>query len=166
MPDKLKKTKHKGGRPSVPKQTENEKKCLVYYEDYKSAGYAALQLNLNRQTVEKYYQKFRAKEIEETNEEFIKRQHVTKIMVVTKMDLMIGKAQAQIKRFETLLGETGDVSPEGINIERLLQKSITDMTALEQQKAELEMTPTLDLHIAAEIEKKYAKFNEENSIVK
>lgn len=138
---------------------------MVYYEDYKSAGYAAEQLGLNRHTVEKYYQKFRSKEIEESNAEFIKRQHVTKIMVVTKMDKMIAESQAQIDRFKSLLTEA-DASPEGINFERLLQKSITDMTALEQQKAELEMTPTLDLHIAAEIEKKYAKFNEEDSITK
>jgi hypothetical protein len=156
----------KAGRKGKAKESANEIKALAYYEDYKSAGYAALQLDLNRHTVERYYTKFRAKEIEQTNEEFIKRQHVTKTMVVTKMDIMIAKAQKQIARFESLIGDEGDVTPEGINFERLLQKSITDMTALEQQKAELEMTPTLDLHIAAEIEKKYAKFNEENSIIK
>jgi len=155
----------KAGRKGKAKESANKIKALAYYEDYKSAGYTAKQLDLNRHTVERYFTDFAAKEINQTNEEFIARQHVVKKMVIEKMDEMIDIAQAQVDRFTGLLTEA-DTSPEGINIERLLQKSITDMTALQQQKAELEMTPTLDLHIAAEIEKKYAKFNEENSIVK
>lgn len=155
----------KAGRKGKAKESANKIKALAYYEDYKSAGYAAKQLDLNRHTIERYFTEFANKEINQTNAEFIARQHVVKKMVIVKMDEMIVIAEAQIERFTSQLPES-DTSPEGINYERLLQKSITDMTALEQQKAELEMTPTLDLHIAAEIEKKYAKFNEENSITK
>ena len=80
-------------------------------------------------------------------------------MVLSKIDKFIVKAHNQINRFEKLLGD-GDVSPEGINIERLLQKSITDVNSLYQQKASLEMTPTLDIHIQSEIEKKFGHISE------
>lgn len=163
MPDKPINTKHKGGRPSRPKQTKNEKDCLAYYEDYKSAGYAAKLLQLNRQTVEKYFQKFAAQEIEVTNEMFIQRQRATKIRVLLKIDELITKSQAQIDRVE--LSDT-DYSTEGVNQERLLQKSLTDMNQLLQDKAAIEMTPTLDIHIEAELDKKYGKPSESNPIRK
>jgi hypothetical protein len=51
-------------------------------------------------------------------------------------------------------------------MERLLQKSITDLNSLYQDKASIEMSPTLDIHIEAEIEKKYGQPDENNSIIK
>lgn len=163
MTDKPNKTKHKGGRPSAPKQTLNEKKSLEYYEDFKSAGYAAKKLGLNRQTVEKYYQKFRAMEIEETNTEFIQRQRAAKAHTIEKLDEIAEKMESQINRV-TL--EDTDYTTEGVNQERLLQKSLSDAASLYQQKADMEMTPTLDIHIDAEIEKKYGEYNEANAISK
>lgn len=163
MTDKLKNTKQKGGRPSKPKQTKNELDCLTYYEDYKSSGYTAKLLGLNRQTVEKYFQKFAAKEIEVTNEMFIQRQRATKIRVIAKIDDLITRSQAQIDR--VTLSDT-DYSTEGVNQERLLQKSITDMNQLLQDKAAIEMTPTLDIHIEAELDKKYGQPSESNKLRK
>ena len=163
MTDKLKNTKQKGGRPSRPKQTKNEKDCLEQYEDYKSAGYAAKLLGLNRQTVEKYFQAFAAKEIEVTNEMFIQRQRATKARVLEKIDDLINRSQAQINRV-TIEGQ--DYSTEGVNMERLLQKSITDMNQLLQDKAAIEMTPTLDIHIEAELDKKYGQPSESNKLRK
>lgn len=157
----------KRGRPSKPRQAENEKNCLEYYEDFKSAGYTAKKLKLNRHTVEEYYQKFAAKEIEETNKEFIANQRATKRRVLSKIDGLIDKAQHQIERCESLLDdENPEITPEAINFEKILQKSITDLNSLYQQRADIEMTPTLDIHIEAEIEKKYGEFNETNAITK
>jgi hypothetical protein len=162
MPDKVEKTRLKG-RPSKPKQTKIEKDCLEHYENYESAGYAAQLLGLNRHTVEKYFQNFAAKEIEITNEMFIQRQRATKARVLIKLDGLIAKLKAQIDRVE--LSDT-DYSTEGVNQERLLQKSITDMNQLIQDKAAIEMTPTLDIHIEAELDKKYGQPSESNPIRK
>jgi len=151
------------GKTATPKQTANEVKCMEYYEDFKSAGFAALKLGLHRHTVEKYYQKFRAKEIEETNEGFIQRQRAAKAQTVVKLDIIADQMEDQIKRV-TL--ESTDYTTEGVNQERLLQKSLTDAASLYQQKADMEMTPTLDIHISAEIEKKYGEYNEANAITK
>jgi hypothetical protein len=153
----------KRGRPSKPKQTKIEKDCLEHYENYESAGYAASQLKLNRHTVESYFQKFAAKEIEVTNEMFIQRQRATKARVLVKLDGLIALSKAQIER--VTLSDT-DYSTEGVNQERLLQKSITDLNNLYQDKASIEMTPTLDIHIEAEIEKKYGQPSKDNSIRK
>jgi hypothetical protein len=146
-------------RPSKNTQTANEKKCIIFYEDYKSAGYAAKKLELNRHTVEKYYQKFAAKEIEETNKSFIEKQRATKNRVIEKMDELIEEGREQLKRCKGMLGSDGDNSTEGINFERILQKCVIDLSNLYQQKAEIEMTPTLDIHIAAEIEKRYGELS-------
>jgi DNA-binding transcriptional regulator YhcF (GntR family) len=154
---------NRGGKESSPKQSDNEKKSLVFYEKYLSAGYAAKELGLHRHTVEKYYQKFRNQEIEETTADFIKRQKSVKARVLERIDDLIMKAQAQVTRCE--LSET-DYTPEGIQMERLLQKSITDLNSLYQDKASIEMSPTLDIHIEAEIEKKYGQPDENNSIIK
>lgn len=154
---------NKAGRPSKPKQTKIEKDCLEHYENYESAGYAAEQLKLNRHTVEAYFQKFAALEIEVTNEMFIQRQRATKARVLGKMDELIAKCKAQIDR--VTLSDT-DYSTEGVNQERLLQKSLTDMNTLLQDKAAIEMTPTLDIHIEAELDKKYGKPSESNPIRK
>lgn len=147
----------KRGRPPKPISVENEKKCMEYYEDFKSAAYAASRLGLNRRTVELYYQKFAATELVETNESFIARQTAVKNTALKKMDELIEKAKAQIERVEL---SDSDYSPEGINMERLLQKSITDLNDLYHKKADMEMTPTLNVHINAEIEKRFGHLNE------
>ena len=151
------------GRPPKPLSAKHEKECLEHYELYESAGYTAQQLKLNRHTVERYFQKFAAEEIEVTNDMFIQRQRATKARVITKLDGLIAKAQAQISRIE--LSET-DITPEGVNFERLLQKSITDLNQLLQDKAAIEMTPTLDIHIEAELDKKHGQLSESNPIRK
>lgn len=141
-------------RPTKKQEAKNYKDCLEYYEDFKSAGYAAARLGLNRHTVESYYRKYAALEITPTTEEFIKSQVGVKARALTKLDRFIDKANAQIARFESLL-TVADASPEGINMERLLQKSITDLNNLYGQKAALELTPTLDIHIDSEIAKRF-----------
>lgn len=156
----------KSGRPTKDKEISNRKRCMEYYENYQSAGFAAQQLGLNRNTVDKYYQEFSTKEIAETNKSFIERQRMVKNRVLTKIDIFIDKANKQIERFENLLGQEGELSPDGVNFERLLQKSITDVNNLYQQKASLEMTPTLDIHIEAELEKKYGHISENDTITK
>lgn len=151
------------GRPIKALSAKNEIDCKAHYENYESAGYAASLLGLHRRTVEIYFQRFAAEEIEETNIQFIQRQRATKARVIFKLDELIAKTQAQMDRVEL---KSSDYSPEGINMERLLQKSITDMNTLLQDKASIEMTPTLDIHIEAEIEKKYGEPDKDNSIIK
>jgi hypothetical protein len=149
----------KVGQPPKPKQAKHEKACQIFYEDYKSAGYAAKALKLHRHTVEKYYRKFQSQELAETNESFIASQRATKNRVIEKLDDMISRAEAQLERCEGMTGSDGDESTAGQNYERIAQKSITDISNLYQQKADIEMTPTLDIHLAAEIEKRYAELS-------
>lgn len=156
---------NKKGRPPPSTSVEYEKKCMEYYEQFKSAGYAAEKLGIHRHTAEAYYKKFKSKELEETDDEFIQGQRYAKAMTIKKLDELLEKADSQIERCEVMVGD-GDTSTEGINFERILQRSIMDAKELSFQKAELIMTPTLDLEIVAAIAKRDGQPSEDTTTTK
>lgn len=160
MPDKVGKTRHKGGRPNRQTQTKHEKDCLEFYEAGKSAGYAALRLKLNRHTVEKYFKKFRDTEIEETSNEFIKRQRVAKHQCITKLDEMIDYYEQQVKRYSSFIGQDDklDSSGDGQRVETNFSDSVKRLADLAQQKASIEMELTLDINVDKLVREKYDNF--------
>ena len=160
MPDKVGKTRHKGGRPNRQTQTKHEKDCLEFYEAGKSAGYAALKLKLNRHTVEKYFKKFRDTEIEETSDEFIKRQRVAKHQCITKLDEMIDNYEEQLVRYMKLIEQvdTTDETNDGQRVESNYSDVVKKLADLAQQKASIEMELTLDINVDKLVREKYDNF--------
>ena len=158
MPKKLAKTRGKGGRPSKAKQVEIRKKCEKEYFKYHSAAYAASVLGLNPHTVEKYYREFQEAEVEDTNEEFVLRQRSAKNRVLTRLDGIITKLDRQLQDIEAVLeddvnGETHDVA----RYEAMRTTVLKSLSDILQQKASIEITPTMDITIERYIEDKYGQ---------
>ena len=157
MPKKLAKTRGKGGRPSKAKQVEIRKKCEEEYFKYHSAAYAASVLGLNPHTVEKYYREFQEAELEETNRDFVIRQHAVKNKVVARLDGILNHLDEQLR---DISGELKDKSHDELDkgryeaMKTTVLKSISDIL---QQKASIETTPTLDITIDKYIEETYGK---------
>lgn len=156
----------KRGRPSIPKESDNEKKCLEYYQKWKSAAFTADKLGLNRHTVEKYFKKFKELEIEEKEEEFIQRQRMAKNLCLGKLDAIIDHLETQIERYTNVLTKDDETENDGDaqRIEAHMTKVATELSSLYQQKADLEMTATLDINVAKLAQEKYDEYiNKENN---
>ena len=157
MPKKLPKTGVKGGRPTKAKQVEIRKKCEEEYHNYHSAAYAARVLRLNPKTVEKYYRGFQEAELEETNRDFIIKQHAVKNKVVARLDEILNHLDEQLRDISVeLKNKTQEELDKGRYeaMKTTVLKSISDIL---QQKASIETTPTLDITIDKYIEETYGK---------
>ena len=138
MPKKLPKTGAKGGRPSKAKQVEIRKKCEEEYQKYHSAAYASRVLSLNPKTVEKYFRDFQEAELEETNRDFVIKQHAVKNKVIARLDEIIDKLSGQLNDIESVLED--DVSGENHDIARYEAMRTTILKTLSdilQQKASI-----------------------------
>jgi len=150
----------KRGRPSKPKESMNETQCLEYYQMWKSAAFTATKLKLNRHTVEKYFEKFRQKEVEEKNDQFVQRQRMAKNLCIGKLDEMIEHLEQQIGRYSNLMtGEGLDITPDGQRVESQYTKSVAELSTLYQQKADIEMTATMDVKVDELVREKYEEFS-------
>ena len=149
----------KAGRPSKAKETKNEIACQEYYLNWKSAIYTAKQLGLNPHTVEKYFQKFRQKEIEESEEQFMQRQRMAKNQVLSKLDEMINHLEKQVKRYSELMdNEELDTTPDGQRVEAQYTKAVSELSQMYQQKADIELTATMDVRIDKVVQEKYEEY--------
>ena len=157
MPNKIAKNSGKRGRPSKSKQVEIRKKCEGEYFKYHSAAYAAGVLGLNPHTVEKYYREFQEAELEETNRDFIIKQHAVKNKVVARLDEILNHLDEQLRDISVeLKNKTQEELDKGRYeaMKTTVLKSISDIL---QQKASIETTPTLDITIDKYIEETYGK---------
>ena len=128
------------------------------YEKYHTSGYASQVLGINRHTVEKYYREFQELEVEDTNEEFVLRQRSAKNRVLTRLDGIITKLDRQLQDIEAVLeddvnGETHDVA----RYEAMRTTVLKSLSDILQQKASIEITPTMDITIERYIEDKYGQ---------
>tara|TARA_Y100001949_G_scaffold105685_1_gene89223 strand:+ start:1933 stop:2427 length:495 start_codon:yes stop_codon:yes gene_type:complete len=158
MSDKIDNNRQKRGRPTKAKQSKNRKKCLEAYENYYSAGHTANILDLNRHTVEKYFKEFQEAEIEETNYDFILRQRSAKNRVLTKLDGILEKLYGQLDDIENVItddkhGETHDIG----KYEYMRTQILSKLSDILQQKASIEITPTLDITIDKYLEERYGQ---------
>ncbi len=158
MPTKIDNNKQKRGRPTKKKQTDIKEQCMKEYEKYHTSGDASQVLGINRHTVEKYYREFQELEVEDTNEEFVLRQRSAKNRVLTRLDGIITKLDRQLQDIEAILeddvnGETHDVA----RYEAMRSTVLKSLSDILQQKASIEITPTMDITIERYIEDKYGQ---------
>lgn len=158
MPSKMGNNREKRGRPSLAKQVEIRKNCEEEYLKYHSAAHAATILKLNANTVEKYFREFQEAELEETNSDFITKQHAVKNKIVARLDDILDKLETQYGSIDTLLNKK-DVAQEldKARYEAMKTTVLKSMSEILQQKASIETTPTLDITLDKYIEEKYGK---------
>ena len=162
MRRKLAKTRVKSGRPTKARQSVIRKDCMEQYNIYTSAASASRILFLNPHTVEKYYREFEALELEETNLEFIAKQRAIKKKVIGRLDDIIAFLETQFKDFVSKLEESdAEERYDVIRIEMMKTSVLKHMSDILQQKASIEIMPTLDISLDNYIEEKYGKFIKE-----
>ena len=158
MPAKIDINRHKRGRPTKAKQSKNMKNCLESYEKYYSAGHTAKLLDLNRHTVEKYFKEFQEAEVEETNYDFILRQRSAKNRVLARLDGILEELDGQLADIKTVLVD--DINGEKHDIgkyEYMRMQNLSKLSDIIQQKASIEITPTLDITIDKYLEERYGQ---------
>tara|TARA_R100001244_G_scaffold45950_1_gene41249 strand:+ start:466 stop:888 length:423 start_codon:yes stop_codon:yes gene_type:complete len=129
---------------------------------YTSAASASRTLFLNPHTVEKYYREFESKELEETNLEFIAKQRAIKKKVIGRLDDIIAFLDQQFKDFMAKLEEVdAEDNHDVLKIELMKTSVLKHMSDILQQKASIEIMPTLDISLDNYIEEKYGKFIKE-----
>ena len=128
------------------------KNCRREYEMYHSANYASRVLGYNERTVETYYKEFYRQEPEETNLGFIQIQRSVKNRVLSRMDWILDKLEDQIDRISKQQKEDGTV--DMVRYETLKTRILKLMSDVLQQKASIEITPTLDISLENYIKEK------------
>ena len=154
MPTKLRNNKGKRGRPSKATQVKIRNECLEEYTQYHTAAYAARILHYDPATVEKYYRGFQETQLEETNAEFVLKQRSAKDRVLTKLDEIIEDLNKQLVRlYKELEDESQEV--DKARYEAMVTTTLRIKADLLQQKAGIEVTPTLDITFEKLLEEKY-----------
>ena len=130
------------------------KNCRREYEMYHSANYASRVLGYNERTVETYYKEFYRQEPEETTLGFVQRQRSVKNRVLSRMDWILDKLEEQLDRISRQLRKDDDAvdKPKYEALKTKVLKTISDIL---QQKASIEITPTLDISLEKYINEKY-----------
>ena len=130
------------------------KNCRREYEMYHSANYASRVLGYNERIVETYYKEFYQQEPEETTLGFVQRQSSVKNRVLSRMDWILDKLEEQLDRISRQLRKDDDAvdKPKYEASKTKVLKTISDIL---QQKAGIEVTPTLDISFEKYINEKY-----------
>ena len=130
------------------------KNCRREYEMYHSANYASRVLGYNERTVETYYKEFYQQEPEETALGFVQRQRSVKNRVLSRMDWILDKLEEQLDRISRQLRKDDDAVNK-LGYEALKTKVLKTISDILQQKASIEITPTLDISLEKYINEKY-----------
>jgi len=130
------------------------KNCRREYEMYHSANYASRVLGYNERTVETYYKEFYRQEPEETNLGFVQRQRSVRNRVLSRMDWVLDKLEEQLDRISRQLRKDDDAVDKP-KYEALMTKVLKTISDILQQKASIEITPTLDISLEKYINEKY-----------
>ena len=134
------------------KQEKIRKNCQKEYEKYHSVKHASSTLKCDERTVEKYYKEFEQQEPVETNLGFIQTQRSVKNRVLPRMDYILDKLEDQIDRISKQQKEDGTV--DMVRYETLKTRILKLMSDVLQQKASIEITPTLDISLENYIKEK------------
>ena len=134
------------------KQEKIRKNCQREYEKYHSVKHASSTLRCDERTVEKYYKEFEQQEPVETNLGFIQTQRSVKNRVLPRMDYILDKLEDQIDRISKQQKEDGTV--DMVRYETLKTRILKLMSDVLQQKASIEITPTLDISLENYIKEK------------
>ena len=141
-------------RNKTSKQEKIRRNCQKEYEKYHSAKHASSILRYDEQTIKKYYKEFERQEPVETNMGFIQTQRSVKNRVLSRMDWILDKLEEQLDRISKQLRKDDDAvdKPKYEASKTKVLKTISDIL---QQKASIEITPTLDISIEKYIYEKY-----------
>ena len=121
------------------KQEKIRKNCQKEYEKYHSVKHASSTLRCDERTVE-------------TNLGFIQTQRSVKNRVLPRMDYILDKLEDQIDRISKQQKKDGTV--DMARYETLKTRILKLMSDVLQQKASIEITPTLDISLENYIKEK------------
>ena len=139
-------------RNKTSKQEKIRKNCQKEYEKYHSVKYASSILRYDEQTIKKYYKEFERQEPVETNMGFIQTQRSVKNRVLPRMDWVLDKLEEQIDRISKQQKKDG--TSDMIRYETLKTRILKLMSDILQEKASIEITPTLDISLENYIKEK------------
>ena len=168
MSKKLGKTKQNvGGRPTKKQQEKIRTDCLGHYEDYHSAAYTAKITGYNRNTINAYFKEFNEMWLTETNAEFILKQKNAKDKALGVLDTRIADYEEQLedtKKQLTHLEEDDEIDTNDWSRLQFLRLQINQQIVKStDQKATLEIMPTIDISLETMREEQIAESNKATS---
>ena len=134
------------------KQEKIRKDCQREYEKYRSIKHASIVLRRYKRMAEKYYKKFERQESIETDVDFIQTQRSVRHKILYRMDCILVQLEEQLDRISKQLKK--DDSMYMIRYEVLKTRILKLMSDVLQQKASIEITPTLDISLENYIKEK------------
>ena len=134
------------------KQEKIRKNCQKEYEKYHSVKHASRTLRRYKRMAEKYYKKFERQESIETNLDFIQRQRSVRNKILFRMDCISAQLEEQLDRISKQLKKGNSMYM--IRYEMLKTRILKLMSDVLQQKASIEITPTLDISLENYIKEK------------
>jgi len=156
MSKKLGKTKqNRGGRPTKKKQEEIRKDCQEHYESYHSAAYTAQITGYNRNTINAYFKEFNEMWLTETNADFIMKQKNAKDKALGVLDTRIADYEDQLTQVKATITHLKQDEDDEVDIQdwsrlQFLRLQINQqIVKTTDQKATLEITPTIDISLEA-----------------
>ena len=134
------------------KQEKIRKDYQTEYEKYRLIKHASIVLRRYKRMAEKYYKKFERQESIETNLDFIQRQRSVRNKILFRMDCISAQLEEQLDRISKQLKKGNSMYM--IRYEALVTRILKLMSDTLQQKASIEITPTLDISLENYIKEK------------
>ena len=133
-------------------QEKIRKNCQTEYEKYRSIKHASIVFRRYKRMAEKYYKKFERQESIETNLDFIRIQRSVRNKILFRMDCISAQLEEQLDRISKQLKKYD--STYMVRYEALVTRILKLMSDTLQQKASIEITPTLDISLENYIKEK------------
>ena len=134
------------------KQEKIRKDCQREYEKYRLIKHASIVLRRYKRMAEKYYKKFERQESIETDVDFIQIQRSVRHKILFRMDCILAQLEEQLDRISKQLKKGNSMYM--IRYEALVTRILKLMSDTLQQKASIEITPTLDISLENYIKEK------------
>jgi hypothetical protein len=134
------------------KQKKIRKDYQTEYEKYRLIKHASIVLRRYKRMAEKYYKKFERQESIETDLDFIQRQRSVRNKILFRMDCISAQLEEQLDRISKQLKKGNSMYM--IRYEALVTRILKLMSDTLQQKASIEITPTLDISLENYIKEK------------
>lgn len=139
----------KGFRPTSQESDANKKKCEEAFNKGYPILYAAGKLELNKNTVNKYYLMFREDMAANMDKEFISEQRYHKAHAMRALQSRMEVLEEQVTRLKGRVEE----DEENPTWESNLTKSLIELSNLEQQMHGLGMSRTVDISLRKLVER-------------
>ena len=134
------------------KQKKIRKDYQTEYEKYRLIKHASIVLRRYKRMAEKYYKKFERQESIETDLDFIQIQRSIRHKILFRMDCILAQLEEQLDRISKQLKKGNSMYM--IRYEALVTRILKLMSDTLQQKASIEITPTLDISLENYIKEK------------